>query len=63
MSRPAARCRGCGERLDATHRPACPEGTEAVTEADTVPPIVARDPGPDRAPLELLEPTATDGDG
>jgi hypothetical protein len=61
MSRPAARCRGCGERLDATHRPACPEGAEAVTEADTVPPIVDKDPGPDRAPAAWLEPA--DGDG
>lgn len=55
MSRQAARCRGCGERLDATHRPACPEGAEAVTEADTVPSMVSKDPGPERTVGELLE--------
>lgn len=53
--RPAARCRECGERLDATHRPGCPEGTGRVLDADTVPPMVDRDPGPDRSPLEFLD--------
>lgn len=66
MSRRAARCRGCGERLDATHRPACSEGTEAVLEGDTTPPMVSKDPGPERTAGELLEAIAAelvDGDG
>lgn len=57
----AARCRGCRERIDATHRPGCPEGTGAVLVAhtDNADALEARaqarqDPGPEpgKPPLE-----------